>query len=85
MFNFPFFDDDVPRRISYGVYLSLLSRFVRASSHVSNISCRNKALTAKLLKQSCRYYKLRKAFSRLYRRQSGMVDKYNVSLKKLLH
>ena len=60
--NFPFLDGDVPRRTSYGVYISQLIRFARASSNVSDFNCRNKALTAKLLKQGYRYHKLRKAF-----------------------
>ena len=79
--NFPFLDGDVPRRISsYGIYISQLIRFARASSNVSDFNCRNKALTAKLLKQGYR----RKAFSKFYRRHSELVEKYNVSLRKLL-
>ena len=58
--------------------------FARASSSVSDFSCRNKALTAKLLRQGYRYHKLRKTFSKVYRRHSGLVEKYNVSLRKLL-
>ena len=46
--------------------------------------CRNRALTAKLLRQRYRYHKLRKTFSKFYRRHSGLVEKYNVSLRKLL-
>ena len=38
-------------------------RFARASSNLSDFNCRNKALTAKLLKQGYRYFKFRKAFS----------------------
>ena len=34
--NFPFFDDDVPRRPSYGVYISQLIRFARVCSHVED-------------------------------------------------
>ena len=64
--------------------MSQLIRFARASSNVINFNCRNKALTAKLLKQGCRYHKLRKAFSKFYRRYSELVEKYNVSLRKLL-
>ena len=48
--NFPFLDGDVPRRTSYGGYISQLIRFAGASSNVSDFNCRNKALTAKLLK-----------------------------------
>ena len=36
------------------------------------------------LKQGCRYFKLRKAFSKFYRRRNALVEKYNVSLKTLL-
>ena len=43
-----------------------------------------KALTAKLLRKSYRYFKLRKAFSKFYRRHSALVEKYSVSLKTLL-
>ena len=52
--------------------------------YVSDINCRNKILTAKLLRQGYRYHKLRKTFSKFYRRHSGLVEKYNVSLRKLL-
>ena len=82
--NFPFLDGDVPRRTSYGVYISQLIRFARAVSNVSDFNCRNKAITAKLLKQGYRYYKLRKTFSKFYHRHSGLVEKYNISLRKLL-
>ena len=60
--NFPFLDDDVPRRPSYGVYISQLIRFARVCSHVDDFNTRNKCLTAKLLKQGYRYHKLRKTF-----------------------
>ena len=82
--SFPFLDGDVARRTSYGVNISQLTRFARASSNLSDFSCRNKALTAKLLRQGCRYFKLRKAFSKFYRRHSALVEKYSVSLKTLL-
>ena len=47
--NFPFLGGEVPRRTSYGVYISQLIRFARVSSNVSDFNCRNKAPTAKLL------------------------------------
>ena len=40
--NFPFLDGDVPRRPSYGVYISQLIRFSRASSHVDEFNNRNR-------------------------------------------
>ena len=82
--NFPFLDRDVPRSASYGVYISQLIRFARVSSHVDDFNTRNKVLTAKLLRQGYRYHKLRKAFSKFYRRHFAIVSKYNVGLKTLL-
>ena len=84
--NFPILDGDVPRRPSYGVYSSIsqLIRFVRSSSDVTDFNNRNKFLTAKLLKQGYRNHKLRKAFSKFYRRHFELIEKYHVSLKKLM-
>ena len=62
----------------YGAYIA------RASSNLSDFNCRNKALTAKLLRQGYRYFKFRKAFSKFYCRHSALVERYSVSLKTLL-
>ena len=48
----PFLDGDVPRRTSYGVYISQPIRFARASSNLNDFNYRNKALTAKLLSRA---------------------------------
>ena len=82
--NVPFLDGDIPQRPSYGVYISQLIRFAGASSHVTDFNNRNKFLRAKLLKQGYRYHKLRKAFSKLYRRHIELIEKCHVSLKKLM-
>ena len=74
--NFPFLDGDVPRSASFGIYISQLIRFARVSSHVDDFNTRNKVLTAKLLRQGYRYHKLRKAFSKFYRRHFDIVSKY---------
>ena len=89
--NFPFLDGDVPRRASYGVYISQLIRFARVcnhvtdfnarNNHVTDFNARNKCLTAKLLQQGYRYHKLRKTFSKFYRRHYELISKYNVGLK----
>ena len=44
--NFPFLDGDVPRRPSYGVYISQLVRFAQVCSHVDDLNARNKCLMA---------------------------------------
>ena len=54
------------------------------SSHVTDFNTRTKLLTAKLLNQGYRYHKLRKAFSKFYRRHSDLVSKFNVGLQSLL-
>ena len=46
--NFPLLNGDVPRSISYGVYISQLIRFARESSHVADFNTRNRLLTQKL-------------------------------------
>ena len=82
--NFPFLDGDIPCSTSYGVYISQLIRFARASSYVADFNTRNKLLTQKLLKQGYRYHKLRKTFSKFYRRYYDLIFKFQVGLKSLL-
>ena len=47
--NFPFLDGDVPRRTSYGVYISQFIRFARASSNLNDLNYRNKPLLSNFL------------------------------------
>ena len=49
--NFPFLDVDVTRSTSYGVYISQLISFARASSNIGDINTCNKLLAQTLLKQ----------------------------------
>ena len=83
--SLPFLDSDVPRRASYGVYISQLVRFARAPSHVSGFYCCKKAIIAKLLKQGYRYHKHGTAFffSKFYRRSYKLILNY-ISVKKFL-
>ena len=55
--------------------LSQLIIFAKDSTNLNDFNCRNKGLTAKRLRHGYRYFKLRKAFSRLYRRHSALVEK----------
>ena len=66
------------------VYISQLIRIARVCSHEDDFNARNSCLTAKLLKQCYRYHKLRKAFSKFYRRHHVLVSIFNVGLKSLL-
>ena len=82
--NFPFLGGGVPRSASCGVCVSRLVRFAGASGCVVDFNTRGKLLTQKLLKQGYRYHKLRKPFSKFYRRCCGLVSGFRVGLKSLL-
>ena len=82
--NFPFLDGDVPRRASYGAYISQLTRFARVYNHVADFNAQNKCLTAKLLQQGYRYHKLRKTYFKFYYRNYELISKFNVGLNTLL-
>ena len=80
--NFPFLDGDVPRRASYGVYISQLITFARVCNHVTDFNARNKCLTAKLLQQGYRYHKLRKTFSKRRNQKKIPTPKTEVGKKQ---
>ena len=82
--NFPFLDVNFPRSTSYGVYISQLIRVARASSYDTDLNTRLKLLTQKLFKQCYRYHKVRKPFSKFYRRYYDLISKSQVGLKSLL-
>ena len=82
--NFPFLDGDVPRSTSYGVFISQLIHFVRASSYITDFNTCNKLLTQTLFKQGYWYHKLCKTFSKFYRRYYDLISKFQVGLKSLL-
>ena len=69
---------------AYGVYISKRICFAKVYSNVGDFNKRNQFLTFKLLKQSYRYYKLRKAFSKFHHRRSEYILKYNIGYKTLL-
>ena len=80
--NFPSLVGDIPRSTSYGVYISQLIRFARASSHVPVFNTRNKLLAKKLFKQG--YHKPRKTFPKFQRRYYGLIFKFQIGVKSLL-
>ena len=82
--DFPFLDGGVPRSASYGVYVSQLIRFAGASGCVAGFSARGGLLTRRLLGQGCRCHRLRRAFSKFYRRCFGLVSGFQVGLESLL-
>ena len=71
-------------RSSYRIFGRPWSSRNKVSSHVTDFNTRNQILTAKLFKQGYRYHKLRKTFSKFYRRRYDLVSKFNTGLKSLL-
>ena len=82
--NFPFLDGDVPKRTSYGIYISQLVRFARACTRVEDFNSRNLSLTTKLLKQGFRYHKLCKMFKSFFRKNNELIVKYGTTAKSLI-
>ena len=73
--NFLFLDGDVPGvPHMWYTYVNLLD-----SPQLLQI-----LMTLTAVRQGYRYFKLRKAFSKFYRRHSALVEKYSVNLKTLL-
>ena len=66
--DFDFEIVDVPCSTFYGVYISQLIPFAKASSYAADFSTHNNLLAQKLLKQGYPYRKLSKTFSKFYRR-----------------
>ena len=81
--NFPILDGDVYRSLSYGIYISQLIRFARASSHAADFNTPNKLLTQKFLKQGFWYDKLHETSSKFSRLYYGLT--YNCKIKRDLH
>ena len=50
--NFPILDGDDPRYTSYGVYISQLIRFARASSHVADLTLTTNCLPRNFLSKA---------------------------------
>ena len=75
--NFPFLDGDVPRSTSYEIVL--LEHLALLLTSTLAINC-----YLKVLKQGYPYHKLRKTFSKFYRRYYDLISKFQVGLKSLL-
>ena len=60
-------------------------KVIRWGKLASNYQINRRFITAKFLIQGYRYHKLRKAFSKFYRRHYELISKFNVGLKSLLH
>ena len=75
------FDSQSP---SYGVYISQLIRYARASTLYDDFLSRSCRLTSKLLRQGYERFKLISAFKKFYGRHKIIVDRYKVSVTHII-
>ena len=77
--NFPFLSSNIPQSPAYGVYVSQLIRYARASSTYSDflVSCR--LLTRKLLGQGYNRFKLITTFKKFYGRHYNLIPTFGHS------
>ena len=74
-------DGDVPRRASYGVYISQPIRFARVCNHVTDFNARNNSQN--FSNRAIGIINFEKSFLNFIV-DTELISKYNVGLKKLL-
>ena len=82
--NFPFLCSNIPASPAYGVFVSQLIRYGRACSSYDDFVHRSRLLTSKLLTQGYCKPRLIKTIKRFYGRHHSIVNKYGVSVSKLV-
>ena len=82
--NFPFLSSNIPQSPAYGVFVSQLIRYARASSLYEDFIMRSQLLTSKLLKQNFTRNRLIATFKKFYGRHSVLVDRFKVSVTNII-
>ena len=84
--NFPFLSrpSDIPQSPAYGVYVSQLIRYARASSAYSGFLVRSRLLTSKLLGQGYNRFKLITTFKKFYGRHYDLIGKFQLSVTHMV-
>ena len=82
--NFPFLSSNIPSALAFGVSVSQLIRYARASSNYQDFMERGKVLTTKLLSQWYQKTKLVATFKKFYGRHHDLVYPYNVAVSRIV-
>ena len=82
--NFPFMSSNMPESPAYGIFISQLVRYARASSLYDDFLLRSRLLTIKLLKKGYSRNRLIATFRKFYGRHSSLVDKFNKSVTNII-
>ena len=82
--NFPFLISNIPQSPAYGVYVSQLIRYARASSAYSDFLVRSRLLTRKWLGQGYNRFKLITTFKKFYGRHYHLIGKFQLSVTNMV-
>ena len=83
--NFPFLSSNIPSSPAYGVFISQLIRYARASSSYECFILRAVRLSNKLLGQGYVKERLRSSLRKFYGRYGDLIKQYEVPLSRMLH
>ena len=81
--NFPFLSSNIPVSPAYGVFVSQLIRYARASSRYQDFLKRSSQLVSKLLTQGYVLPRMIATFKKFYGRHHDLVDKYNKAMSHI--
>ena len=82
--NFPFLCSNIPVETAYGVYVSQLIRYSRASSKYVEFVERGIMLSQKLLRQGYESIKLRSSLKKFYSRHHELIGHYDKRVSEIL-
>ena len=85
MFNFPLLSSKIPSSPAYGVFISQLIRYARASSSYECFILRAVWLSNKLLGQGYVKERLISSLRKFYGRYGDLIKQYEVPLSWMLH
>ena len=83
--NFPFLSSNIPSSPAYGVFISQLIRYARASSSYECFILMAVRLSNKLLGQGYVKERLRSSLRKFYGRYGDLIKQYEVPLSRMLH
>ena len=82
--NFPNMCSNIPASPAYGVYISQLIRYARASSNYSDLLKRHLHLRTKLLDQGYKKIRLIRSLKKFIFRYQDLVEIYSVSTETII-
>ena len=82
--NFPYLCSNIPSAPAYGVYISQLLRYCRASDSYEDFLVRHSSLAIKLMRQGFSENRLVRSFKKFYGKYGDVVSKYDKSVTQMM-